>query len=61
MEYTDNLISLEIVRILKPLEIFHMDNLIAYYIELSIIERQHNFNRLIGIRRLYNLLNSIVI
>jgi hypothetical protein len=61
IEKTLDLVRLQLIDSIKTNEIFHMDVLLAYYLELSILERQSSFNRSFGEKMLQNLLDSIVI
>jgi len=60
-EKSIDLIKLQIIDYIKPYELFHMDMLLAYYLELSILERQLSFNATSGEKMLRKMLDSITI
>ena len=61
IEKTIDLVKLHIIDSIKPYDTFHMDILLAYYLELSILERQASFNSELGKEMLEKLLNSITV
>jgi len=61
IEKTIDLVKLHIIDSIKPYDIFHMDILLAYYLELSILERQSSFDSDLGKKMLQKLLNSITV
>lgn len=61
IEKTIDLIRFQLIDSIKTNEIFHMDFILAYYLELSILERQMSLNRSFGKKILQNILDSIVI
>jgi hypothetical protein len=61
IEKTIDSIKFQLIDSIKTNKIFHMDVLLSYYLELSIIERQFSFNYAMGKKILQNILNSIII
>jgi hypothetical protein len=58
---TIDLIKLQEIDFLKPTDVFHKDTLLAYYLELSILERSFSFDRVNGRKQVQNILNSFKI
>jgi hypothetical protein len=58
---TIDLIKLQEIDFLKPTDVFHIDTLLAYYLELSILERAFSFDRVNGRKQVQNILNSFKI
>jgi len=58
---TIDLIKLQEIDFLKPTDVFHTDTLLAYYLELSILERAFSFDRVNGRKQVQNILNSFKI
>jgi hypothetical protein len=61
IQKTIDLIKLQEIDFLKPTDMFHIDTLLAYYLELSILERSFSFNRVNGRKQVQNILNSFKI
>jgi len=59
IEITIDSIKLHMINYLKHHSIFHVDTLLTYYLELSILERQANFDNSQGNIKIQKILDSI--
>jgi hypothetical protein len=59
IERTIDSIKLYMINYLKRHSIFHVNTLLTYYLELSILERQANFNNSQGNKKIQKMLDSI--
>jgi len=59
IEKSIDFIRLKLIDSLKSLDVFHTDYLLAYYLELTILERHTKFNLVLGQEKLKNILDSI--
>jgi hypothetical protein len=48
MEQAIDLVKLKLIDSIRSKNLFHIDYLIAYYLELIILERQSSFNQFLG-------------
>jgi len=59
VEKSIDFIRLKLIDSLKTLDVFNIDYLLAYYLELSILERHTKFNLALGQKKLEKILESI--